>query len=364
MAVPDNQRKLSAIMFTDIVGYTKMMERSEADTLAFLNFHNTLLHMEITQNGGQVIKTVGDAFLADFSSAVNAVRCAVSIQNHLLEHNQSRGENRQLRIGIHVGDVVIKNNDIFGDGVNIASRLQSIAEPGGICISEDVYHHIKNMTDYKVVYLGPKELKNVSRKVGAYKIVTEAIGKRRSAHPKRNKVLGAFLLLAGLAILAAGWYFPTLSDAETWFSSFLAPLIPSSMSDIFPMAAPSPTAVPAPTPTRPAQLAFTATPLATPTAVPTVTPTALPTATPTATPKPPAKHPVVKKRAMVKTKAKKTFVEKVQKQPEALKNPEANVNVPPAAISEEPPPVPSPIPTPIFGPSPIPTTTELPLPLP
>jgi hypothetical protein len=140
---------------------------------------------------------VGDAFLADFNSAVNAVRCAISIQKHLHDYNldftRSRGKNRQVRIGIHIGDVVMTNNDIFGDGVNIAARLQPIAEPGGICVSQDVYNHIKNQIEFHATSLGPHELKNIAQKIEIYKIVTEVMGGGiPSIHrPISGPVLGA-----------------------------------------------------------------------------------------------------------------------------------------------------------------------------
>ncbi len=219
------QRKLSAIMFTDIVGYSKMMGEDEAGSLEFLKFHNALLQGEIEKNGGRVIKTVGDAFLADFNSAVNAVRCAVSIQKHLHDYNldftRSSGKNRQVRIGIHIGDVVMKNNDIFGDGVNIAARLQPIAEPGGICISQDVYNHIKNQVEFHVTSLGPHELKNIAQKIEIYKIVTEVIGgakERAVPHSKveaqKNKGLTLLIAVILVGILLAAlagmfcYYFP------------------------------------------------------------------------------------------------------------------------------------------------------------
>ncbi len=234
------QRKLSAIMFTDIVGYSKMMGEDEAGSLDFLRFHNALLQGEIEKNGGRVIKTVGDAFLADFNSAVNAVRCAVSIQKHLHDYNldftRSSGKNRQVRIGIHIGDVVMSNNDIFGDGVNIAARLQPIAEPGGICVSQDVYNHIKNQVEFHATSLGPHELKNIAQKIEIYKIVMEVMGGAKDRvipHPhveaKKNMGLKMLLgLLLAVIILAASaglfWYFfppkHTVFKTRYGFNSF------------------------------------------------------------------------------------------------------------------------------------------------
>ena len=202
----DNQqiRKLSAIMFTDIVGYSKMMGADERGTLEFLGIHNQMVKEEVADKHGKIIKTIGDAFLVDFDSAVNAVRAAVAIQNRMTEYNRDRKdtEKRYLRIGIHLGDVVISENDIFGDGVNIASRIQPIAEPGGICISHDVYNQIKNKIDVRVINLGPQELKNIAEKMDIYAIVLGEM-EGRAAGPGRRRTPRRVALFAGLAVLAA-----------------------------------------------------------------------------------------------------------------------------------------------------------------
>ena len=247
----DLQRKLTAIMFTDIVGYSKMMGADEEGTMAFLNFHNALMRDEIAKNGGHVIKTVGDAFLADFNSAVNAVRCAVSIQKRFLKHNQATGRNQQVRIGIHIGDVVISNNDIFGDGVNIAARLQPIAEPGGMCISQDVYNHIKNKVEFHTVSLGPKELKNIAQKVSIYKIVMEVLDDGAKGKKKPAGIV-PYLIFTALAAMAGGaWYFYGQGGNSPKTAATPAALAPQASPASTPVAAPAatPTAVPVPTPT-------------------------------------------------------------------------------------------------------------------
>jgi class 3 adenylate cyclase len=255
------QRKLSAIMFTDIVGYSKMMGEDEVGTLTFLKFHNALLQGEIEKNGGRVIKTVGDAFLADFGSAVNAVRCAVSIQKHLHDYNQgfsfSSGQKHQVRIGIHIGDVVMSDNDIFGEGVNIAARLQPIAEPGGICISQDVYNHIKNQVEFHATALGPHELKNIAQKIEIYKIVMEVMGGgvHTVSHSDPHPVLGVhkepkspsgsrlsvawilvWFLLAALATLGGIFWFneankPVAYQARPGFRPLYVPSRPPTRID-------------------------------------------------------------------------------------------------------------------------------------
>ena len=168
------QRKLSAIVFTDIVGYTRMIGQDEDAALDFMKFHNALLREEIEKNGGRVIKAVGDAFLADFSSAVNAVHCAVSIQKRFIQYRGETGKTQQVRIGrIHLGDVVLTDNDMFGESVNIAERIQHLAEPGGVSVSQDVFNTIRNKAEFKTVSLGRKELKNISGKIEIFKVVVE-----------------------------------------------------------------------------------------------------------------------------------------------------------------------------------------------
>src|ERR1700752_4842820 len=135
--VPVEQRRLAAIMFTDIVGFSRQMGADEARTMRLLAVHNQVIQQAVTAHKGTVIKTVGDAFLVDFPSVVNAVQCAQQIQAHLRTHNAEKegAEQIHVRIGIHSGDIVQKDGDVFGDGVNIASRLQELAAADSICLS-------------------------------------------------------------------------------------------------------------------------------------------------------------------------------------------------------------------------------------
>jgi class 3 adenylate cyclase len=164
-------RRLATIMFTDIVGYSAMMERDERGTLELLSQHNAIVQAQVQQYGGTVIKTIGDAFLIDFNSVVEAVECAFTIQEACVQFNASRGENQPkllLRIGVHVGDVVFQENDVFGDGVNVASRIQTQAEPGSICISEEVYKLIEKKVPISFRLIGEKKLKNIERPMRVY----------------------------------------------------------------------------------------------------------------------------------------------------------------------------------------------------
>lgn len=166
------QRQLASIMFTDIVGYSALMEESERNAYFRLVVHNQMIRANITKYHGREIKTIGDAFLVLFSSAVDTVDCALSIQAELMEYNHNKldAEKIIVRIGIHLGDVLIVENDVLGDGVNVAARIVSLAEPGGICISETVYNMVKKKTALVVENLGAKPLKNITEPQNIYKI--------------------------------------------------------------------------------------------------------------------------------------------------------------------------------------------------
>src|ERR1700756_5646296 len=135
-AAPAETRRLAAIMFTDIVGFSRQMGANEARTLRLLEVHNQIIQQAVTEHHGTVIKTIGDAFLVDFPSVVHAVQCAQQIHARLRTYNAEKEKADQIhvRIGIHLGDIVQKDGDVFGDGVNTAARLQTLAEPDTVCI--------------------------------------------------------------------------------------------------------------------------------------------------------------------------------------------------------------------------------------
>ncbi len=162
-------------MFTDIVGYTALAHRNEAATLSLLEKHNQLIRSVISRYKGIEVKTMGDSFLIEFGSALEATECAVEIQRVL---HVGYNESMRVRIGIHVGDVIHRGRDILGDAVNIASRIEGFAEGGEICISEQVYAQIRNKLQLKITKLEPRELKNISFRIGIYKLETPLGGSK------------------------------------------------------------------------------------------------------------------------------------------------------------------------------------------
>ena len=160
-------------MFTDIVGYTSLTQKNEAVAMELLGEQRTLIRPLLARHGGKEVKTIGDAFLIEFESALEAVRCAFDVQQYLHELNSSRPIDRKinLRIGVHLGDVIHSQNDVYGDAVNIASRIEPLATPGGVCISEQVYDHVKNKSDFQLLSVGKKELKNVGESVEVFRVV-------------------------------------------------------------------------------------------------------------------------------------------------------------------------------------------------
>ena len=170
--MPQAARRLAAIMFTDIVGYTSLSEADEEATLRLLEEHRRLLRPVFSRHGGREVKTMGDAFLVEFASSLDAVRCALDIQEKIDERN-AKGAPQMLRvrIGVHAGEVVGAGDDVYGDAVNIAARIEPLAEPGGTCISKQVFDLVRGKVDAQLVSLGPVELKNVKAPIEIYKVL-------------------------------------------------------------------------------------------------------------------------------------------------------------------------------------------------
>ena len=171
------QRRLAAILAADVVGYSRLMGEDEEGTLAALTAHLAeMIEPCITEHRGRVVKTTGDGLLAEFASVVDAVRCAVTVQDGMRERNTELPENRRIefRIGVNLGDVIVQDDDVFGDGVNVAARLEGLAEPGGVCISDMVHQSIRSKLDLSFDDLGSQRVKNIGDPVHAFLIRHDA----------------------------------------------------------------------------------------------------------------------------------------------------------------------------------------------
>src|SRR6187455_3390214 len=178
-------RKLAAILAADVVGYSRLASTDEARTLARLRaLRSDLIDPTIAVHNGRVIKRTGDGALVEFRSVVDAVRCAIEVQNGMVERNAGVPQDRRIefRIGIHLGDVVEESDgDLMGDGVNIASRLEGVAAPGAICLSEDAYRQVKARLDLLVSDLGITQLKNIAEPIRVYSIKVGTVGAKATA---------------------------------------------------------------------------------------------------------------------------------------------------------------------------------------
>jgi class 3 adenylate cyclase/TolB-like protein/tetratricopeptide (TPR) repeat protein len=213
-------RKLAAILVADVVGFSRLTGADEDRTLARLRgLRSDLIDPAITAHHGRIVKRTGDGSIVEFRSVVDAVRCAIEVQNGLIERNAGVAEDRRIefRVGIHVGDVVEEaDGDLMGDGVNIAARLQSIAQPGAICLSEDAYRQVQQRLDLKVTDLGATPLKNIAQPIRVYSLEVGApaqpkAGQRRPKLPTQTqgRLFWPWLAIAAvlfLALLAAGTY--------------------------------------------------------------------------------------------------------------------------------------------------------------
>jgi TolB-like protein/class 3 adenylate cyclase len=171
-------RRLSAIVAADVAGYSRLMGLDEAGTARILREHRVIADAVIAKHGGRIVKTMGDGLLIEFLSVVDAVECAVAVQTVMAERNEGVPLDRLMlfRIGINLGDILIEGDDILGDGVNVAARLEGIAEPGGICISASAYDQVPGKVDVEFTDLGEQELKNIARPVRAYAVVRDGLG--------------------------------------------------------------------------------------------------------------------------------------------------------------------------------------------
>jgi adenylate cyclase len=214
MATARAERRLAAILAADVAGYSRLMERDEAGTLARLKAHRKeLLEPTIAEHHGRIVKLMGDGALCEFASAVDAVECAVLIQRGMAERERDlpEGDRIRFRIGVNLGDVIREpDGDLYGDGVNIAARLEGLAEPGGIVVSGTAFDHLQGKLDCGLTPLGGQRLKNIERPVRAYRVRLDgkAIrpGPRPRLPPARRALLATAVSLLALAVAAGGWW--------------------------------------------------------------------------------------------------------------------------------------------------------------
>jgi TolB-like protein/class 3 adenylate cyclase/Tfp pilus assembly protein PilF len=227
--MPDQKRQLAAIMFTDIVGYTAIMGKDSTKALELVRISKEIQKPLVEKNNGKWLKEMGDGALAKFSTALDAVNCSIEIQ----EHARAKFDGK-LRIGIHLGDITIENDDVYGDGVNIASRLESITDPGGIYISESIEKAIRGQIDVQAKYLGEIKLKNVDYDVRTYALQgvglpipnlkeDKNLSGRFIAELQRRGVFraGATYIVLSLLLILLVPYGQSLVDLPTWFLTVL-----------------------------------------------------------------------------------------------------------------------------------------------
>src|SRR6266849_5842038 len=172
------ERKLAAILAADVAGYSRLMGADEEGTLARLKAHRReLIDPKISEHRGRIVKTTGDGMLVEFSSVVDAVRCAVEVQREMALRNASVPATRSIefRMGINLGDIIIDEHDIYGDGVNVAARLEALAEPGGVLVSRTVRDHVRDKLDFAFEDLGEQRVKNIARPVRVYRVRYPAV---------------------------------------------------------------------------------------------------------------------------------------------------------------------------------------------
>ena len=233
------ERRLAAILAADVVGYSRLMEADEEATARTLSRCREIIEGSVASHHGRVFGSAGDSVIAEFASPVEAVRCAVAIQRELEAHNVDLAEDRcmRLRIGVNLGDVIVEGDNLLGDGVNIAARLETLAEPGGISLARSVFDQVKKQLDLGYEYLGEHEVKNIAEPVPVYRVLTEpeaagkVIGKaKRATQSWKRLVLAAvvFVLIgvAGAVMWLRPWA-PTIEPASVERMAFPLPDKPS-----------------------------------------------------------------------------------------------------------------------------------------
>src|SRR3954453_19931693 len=212
-------RRLAAILAADVAGYSRLMGADEEGTLNRLKAHRrALIDPKIKEHRGRIVKTTGDGMLAEFSSVVDAVRCAVEVQRAIVDRNAAEPEEKRItfRVGVNLGDVIADGDDIYGEGVNIAARLETLAEPGGICISRTVRDHIGDRLPYAFDDMGEQNVKNIAQPVRAYAMSAAAVASLPEVtapalpnalrQPTARFTIAAACLIAAIGIGVAVWW--------------------------------------------------------------------------------------------------------------------------------------------------------------
>lgn len=210
---PSLERRLATILMADVVGYSKMMGENEERTIEILRGHREIFDEMLKMHRGRIFNTAGDAILAEFPSAVDAVRCATEVQAALRTRNDHLPPEQRMwfRIGVNLGDVVVQNGDLLGDGVNVAARIQTVAEPGGVCIAGSVYDQIQNKLSLRFRQLGEKSFKNIAQPIRTFSIednspgTVSSVGDRATPRDKRP-ILAAAAIIALIALAAGGYW--------------------------------------------------------------------------------------------------------------------------------------------------------------
>ena len=227
MADEGFKRKLTAILSADAVGYSRLMVEDETATVKTIASYRQIMASLIKQHRGRVVDSPGDNLLAEFSSVVDAVQCAVAVQNEFQTRNAELAENRRMefRIGINLGDIIDEEGRIYGDGVNVAARLEALADPGGICVSKTAFDQIETKLPLGYEYLGEQSVKNMPKPVGAYRVLMQprvtVAGEQEEERPvteRRVPILVGAVAMIVLAVAAGIWYFfmrPTQIPIET-----------------------------------------------------------------------------------------------------------------------------------------------------
>jgi len=233
------ERKLAAILAADLVGYSRLIREDEAGTLAALMSHlHELIEPKVAERNGRIVKLMGDGLLAEFPSAVEAVRCAVEIQHLIGAGTAEVPEDKQAvyRIGINIGDIVVEGDDIYGDGVNVAARLEGLAEPGGICIARNVVDHVRGKLNLTIEHLGEREVKNIAEPVTVYRVVLDEKAATlvtpiiRKSNKPTFRHWGIATAVAGVLVAAAG--------GALWWQPWKAGLAPVSEASTLALTTP------------------------------------------------------------------------------------------------------------------------------